>query len=45
MTYGEPSKVKFIINKPVFPGGPIVSWAIVLQNPSNETMVAGWVNL
>lgn len=44
MSYGETSKVKFITNKPVFENGPVVQWAIVLLNPANEIVVAGWVN-
>lgn len=45
MSYGPTSKVKIIVNQPVFQNGPVVLWAIVLLNPNNEVMVAGWINL
>lgn len=43
MSYGKPSTVKFLVNESVFANGPAVDWAIVLLNPANEVVVAGWV--
>lgn len=45
MSNGPTSKVKIVVNQPVFQNGPVVSWALVLLSPNNEVMVAGWINL
>lgn len=39
MTFGEAIKVEFLVNKPVYPGGPIVSWAIVISQPNGDNFV------
>lgn len=40
MTYDGPNRVIFITNKPIFPGGPVASWAVLLANERNRTLVA-----